>query len=119
MNVCGVCYHESHGATAHGCPHCRGERSPAAVAGPVAPEPERPRLVMPERRVLHESARSMICPACGGAKCPHYATCVRCYRRLTESAKTALFRHAAYEQAVMDALEELGVTEPYWPEVMP
>lgn len=71
--------------------------------------------------VTHIKAlRSLIsdkCPACGGIKRKRQSLCYVDYKKLKHPTQLALYRPLGrgYEQALIEALKELGVPVPYWP----
>lgn len=68
-----------------------------------------------------DSLRSNVCPACNKKKKPHQSLCYPCYRRLPTDRKHDLYLDlgGGYEEAVGDAINLLGTTVPYMPEVSP
>jgi hypothetical protein len=64
-------------------------------------------------RMLVTSLRGTVCPACGGPKNPNQTMCRREYFRLPQTMRKAIYNRIGdgYEDALVEALNYLGVTE--------
>lgn len=62
-------------------------------------------------RLVVDSLRSNVCPACGGRKGRAKTMCLTDYRKLPIAMRKALYAHLGegYEQAVFEALRFLNV----------
>lgn len=94
------------------CRDCQGDPPPEATE-PALPPP----IELPAAAVLVRSLRSNLCPACGKWKSAGKSLCFRDYTSLPSVTREFLYREIGrgYEDAMLEALTELGARNPHWP----
>lgn len=94
------------------CRDCQGDPPPGDPE-PALPPP----LELPPADILVRSLKSNLCPACGRGKSLDRSLCFSCYTSLPSVSRTFLYRMIGrgYEEAMLQALSELGVRKPHWP----